>query len=321
MRKLLFSLVFFVMIGSLFAQQDAQFSYYMNNHLYYNPAWAGVENITKITLLHRSQWAWYQSTFDDGGAPTTQVFSLSTPIYKLKSGFGTHIVHDQLGPQNNLEMQGSFAYHLGVKDSKVSVGLRTGFFSQSIQWDYLRAIDPDDPVLSGKSGKESQIRPDMAGGIFFVHEDYYGGVSFNHILKSSFDFGLNDVRNALANHMFITGGYYYDISTMARLHSSALMQTDFKQYNVTLGLILTMMQRGQEQFWGGLTVRQSEDIGALLGYNFLKDKSLKVGYSFGYVFKDRIAKEPTSHEFILMYELPGIGPVNKKIQHTPRFRH
>ncbi len=304
-----------------FAQQDAQFSYFMHNRLYYNPAAAGLENVTRLTALHRSQWAFYQSDFDDGGAPTTQVISMSTPLYKWKTGVGAHIVHDQLGPQNNLEFQLSGAYHLAINDAKLSLGLRAGFFSQSINWDYLRAIDENDPVLAGKTSRESQVRPDLAVGAFFVDEKYYAGISFNHLIQSSFDFGINDLRNALSSHAFLTGGYYHNLSTMAQLHASTIVQTDFKQYNVTLGAIVTMMDRGREKMWGGITLRQSEDIGVLLGYHFLKDKSLKFGYSFGYIVKDQAAKQPTSHEFLLIYELPPIGPVQRKVQHTPRFRH
>lgn len=321
--RTIYTLVFLCLVLSFRAnaQQDAQFSYFMDNTLFYNPAFAGVENITKLSLLHRSQWAFYQSSFDDGGAPNTQVFSMTSPIFKINSGFGAHIVHDQLGPLNNLEVQGSFAYHLPINTSKLSLGIRAGFFSQTINWDNLRAIDPDDPLLVGKVNRDSQIRPDMAAGLLFMNEKYYAGVSVNHILKSSFDFGISELRNALSNHIFITGGHYYTINANARLHSTALIQSDFKQYNVTLGAIITMMQQGKDQFWGGITLRQSEDIGVLLGYYFLKDKSLKFGYSFGYVVKDQAAKEPTSHEVILTYELPTIGPVNKKQQHTPRFRH
>ena len=323
MKKLIISsALFFGTLSALFAQQDAQFSHYMNNTLFYNPAFAGVENVTKITLLHRSQWAFYKSDFDKGGgAPTTQVFSITSPVYMVNGGVGVHVVHDQLGPFNNLETQASFAYHYGLKDSKITFGLRTGFFSQTIHWDYLRATDPNDPVLADKIGSESQTRPDLAAGIFYIHEKFYGGVSFNHLLKSSFDFNVENLNSALANHMFFTGGYYYNINTVGRLHSSMMFKTDFKQFNFTASAILTKLERQKEQLWLGIVLRQAEDVGLMFGYHFLEDKSLRVGYSFGYVVSNRAAKSPTSHEVILIYELPGIGPVNKKIEHTPRFRH
>lgn len=315
--------IFYFLIGALFfglntanAQQDAQFSYYMKNTLFYNPAFAGVEGITQISLLHRSQWAGYASTFDDGGAPTTQVFSVTTPIYKFKSGFGAHIVNDNLGPLNNLEVQLSYAYHLGIKNSKLSFGIRTGIFSQSIDFDQYRPIDSDDRVLVNRSGKESQVRPDLALGAYFRSEKYYAGLSFNHLVQSEFDFGVNDVRNALENHAYFTFGYIHKVNLDVRLEPSLLVQTDFNEYSFIIGGIGYY----KDQMWAGVSFRQADDVNVLLGYNFLKDKSLSFGYSFGYVIQDQDAKEPTTHEVLLSYKLPVNPQSGKKVARTPRFR-
>src|SRR5687768_3099464 len=98
---------------SAHAQQDPQFTQYMLNNLYVTPAYAGVDGVTQLTVIHRSQWLGYQSSFGDGGAPTTQLISFNTPIYKIKSGFGAYITRDELGPQTNSEIQAMYAYHLG----------------------------------------------------------------------------------------------------------------------------------------------------------------------------------------------------------------
>lgn len=316
--------IFYFLLGALFfsldaahAQQDAQFSYYMKNALFYNPAFAGVEGITQISLLHRSQWAGYTSTFDDGGAPTTQVFSVNTPIFKFRSGFGAHIVNDNLGPLNNLEVQLSYAYHLGIKNSKLSFGVKAGIFSQSIDFDEYRPIDTDDVVLINRSGKESQVRPDMALGVYFRNEKYYAGLSFNHLVQSEFDFGVNEVRNALENHAYFTIGYIHTVNFDVKLEPSLLVQTDLNEYSFIIGGIAYY----KDQMWGGVSFRQSDDVNVLLGYNFFKDKSLSFGYSFGYVIQDQDAKEPTTHEVLISYKLPVNPGGRKKTIRTPRFRY
>ena len=135
MRKVIV-IAFSLLSGlSLQAQQDPQFTQYMFNTLYYNPGYAGVEGVTKLTAIHRSQWFGYQPTIGGGGAPTTQIVSMTTPLYKINSGFGAYVVNDKLGPQNNLEIQASYAYHLAVRDAKLSFGLRTGLYSQTIDFD------------------------------------------------------------------------------------------------------------------------------------------------------------------------------------------
>jgi type IX secretion system PorP/SprF family membrane protein len=299
----------------LLAQQDAQFTQYMFNHLYLTPAAAGADGVTKASILYRLQWQGYQSSFGDGGAPTSQILTFSTPIYKLKSGFGMYILNDRLGPQNNLEAQAMYAYHLGIKENKLSFGVKLGIYSQTIDFSKYRPIDEDDPFIVN-NGKESQIRPDLGVGLMWRSQKYYAGAGFNHLLKSEFDFG-SSLRNSLETHMDLTGGYFFDVNMDLQISPSFLVKTDFNEYSVDLAVIATY----QDTMWGGLAFRSSEAANVLLGYSFLKDKSLRFGYSIDFILKDRAAKENFSHEFLLTYQLPVVTGGLKKIVRTPRYRH
>jgi type IX secretion system PorP/SprF family membrane protein len=307
--------LFLALIIKSMAQQDPQFTQYMFNTLYYNPGFAGTEGVTKLTAMHRSQWLGYSPSFGGGGAPTTQIISMTAPIFKINSGFGAYIINDKLGPQNNLEAQASYAYHLGIKESKLSFGIRVGLFSQTLNFDQYRATDPNDPLLKA-SGKESQVRPDLSGGVFFRKEKYYAGISFNHLIKSEFDFGVNQ-RSALEQHYYLTGGYIYQVSFDLKFQFSTLVKTDLTQTSFDLSGLAFY----KDTMWGGLSFRQSEAAILLLGYSFLKDKSLKLGYALDYVVKDQNAKQPTSHELMLSYELPVNPGSGKKVVRTPRYRH
>lgn len=316
MRKICTMLIIILVHNLSFGQQDPQFSQYMFNTLFYNPAFAGVEGITQFTAIHRTQWAGYTSTFDGGrGNPSTQMISLNTPILKFNSGFGMHVVNDNLGPLNNLEAQMSYAYHLGLKNGKISFGIKAGIFSQSIDRNEYRPNVSPDPLID--AGEDSQIRPDLAFGIYYRTEKYFGGVSVNHITKAEFDFGEAGSRNALEQHMIITGGYDYEFNYKLIITPSVLVKTDFNSYSFDLGVIGTY----NDKMWGGLSFRQSEAMIIILGYSLLKDNSLKLGYSFDYVIQNQDAKEPTSHEFMLSYTLPPAIAGGKKIIRTPRFRH
>lgn len=301
--------------AKLFAQQDAQFTQYMFNHLYLTPAAAGADGVTRASMLYRLQWQGYQSSFGDGGAPTSQILTFSTPIHKLKSGFGMYVLNDRLGPQNNLEAQAMYAYHLGIKENKLSFGIKLGVYSQTIDFDRYRPIDEDDPFIK-TSGKESQIRPDLGVGVMYRSEKYYAGIGFNHLLKSEFDFGTT-LRNALENHMNITAGYFFDVNMDLQVSPTVLVKTDFNETSFDFAVIATL----RNTMWGGLAFRSSEAANLLLGYSFLKDKSLRFGYSIDFVLKDRAAKENFSHEFMLSYELPVTSGAVKKIVRTPRYRH
>jgi type IX secretion system PorP/SprF family membrane protein len=316
MLKRTFYTLLIVMSGvSVQAQQDPQFTQYMFNNLYITPAYAGVEGVSQFTAFHRSQWLGYESSFGDGGAPTTQMLSFTAPIYKLKSGFGAYVTNDRLGPQNNSELQAMYAYHLGVKDNKLSFGIKAGIYAVSVNGTYYRYIQEGDRLIL--TGKESQIRPDLGFGVFYRSEKYYAGFGVNHLIKSEFDFGVDEARNALENHMNVTAGYYYEVNFDLKLNPTILVKTDFKEYSFDVALIATI----KDKMWAGLSFRQSEAANVLLGYSFLKDKSLKLGYAIDVVVKDQQAKENFSHEMMLSYQLPVAPGTGKKVVRTPRYRH
>ena len=279
------------------------------------PAYAGVDGVTRFTAVHRSQWLGYQSSFGDGGAPTTQMVSFNTPIYKLRSGFGAYVVNDRLGPQNNLDIQTMYAYHLGIKETKLSFAVKLGIFSQAINGTYYRYIDSEDPLIV--QGKESQVRPDLGFGLFYRAEKYYVGLGFNHLLRNEFDFGNDPVKAPLTNHINFTGGYFYEVSFDLRVQFTTAVRTDLNKTQVDIGGIAYI----KDTMWGGIAFRQGEAGSLLLGYSLLKDKSLKLGTGIDFVIVDREAKENFSLEFMLSYDLPVSINSGKKVVRTPRYRH
>ncbi len=314
-RKILVLIVLLAVIKPVLGQQDAQFSQYMFNDLYNNPAYSGVMGVTNFTMLYRSQWTGYTGTYDEGGAPNSFLASFNTPILRLRSGAGFYFINDVIGNRNNVQFMGSYAYHLGVGNGKLSFGLRAGIYGQSIDISQYRAVQPNDPLLA--YGKEYQYRPDMGVGIYYKAEKYHASVAINHILNTEFDFGSDSLRNALENNMVLGGGYKYELNYDIILTPALLVKTDFVSYSFDISVLGTY----REKFWGGLSYRQSEAVVALLGVNLLKDKSLKLGYSFDYVIQAQKAKQATSHELLLSYNMPAVTGGGKKIIRTPRFRH
>lgn len=314
-RKILVLIVLLAVVKPVLGQQDPQFSQYMFNDLYNNPGYSGVMGVTNFMAIYRSQWVGYSGTYDQGGAPSTFLASFNTPIFRVRSGAGFYFLNDNIGPQNNIQFMASYAYHLGVGNGKLSFGVRAGVFGQSIDFEQYRAVNPDDPLLL--NGKESQYRPDMGVGIYYKAEKYYAGVSLNHLLKTEFDFGSDSLKNALETNAVINGGYSYELNYDVILTPSVIVKTDFVSYSFDISVLATY----REKFWGGLSYRQSEAIVALLGVNLLKDKSLKIGYSLDYVFQAQKAKQATSQEILLSYNMAAVTGGGKKIIRTPRFRH
>jgi type IX secretion system PorP/SprF family membrane protein len=136
-------------------------------------------------------------------------------------------------------------------------------------------------------------------------------------LEPSFDYGTSVVgglSNAISTKYIINGGTTIVISRDFVIKPTTLIRTDFKSYTFEISSIAYF----QEKMWGGLSFRRSESISLLLGYSIM-DNQLKFGYAFDYVVKDREAKEPTSHEIYIRYNLPDLIFGGRKAVKTPRF--
>ena len=293
------------------AQQDENFTQYTSNMLYYNPAYAGVEGLTKLTAVHRTQW------LGNSFAPKTQMVSFTTPIYRLSSGGGLHFAQDKIGAQSNLQAQGSYAYHLHIKEleTKVSFGVRVGAIAKSIDTEVYEPNNIDDPLLN--IGRQYEVQPDLGAGIYARSEKIFGGVAFSHLLQGEFKYAEDQTTAPLEPHMNVMFGYDYVYGRKITITPSLLVQSDFNTYNFTLSTIGNY----DEKYWGGLAFRQGDAINIITGYSVLKDKSLRFGYAFDFTFRGQDAKSYGSHEVSLSYTLPPAKPNKDKILRNPRFRH
>lgn len=325
---LLFVLPFFVGLADLQAQQDAQFSQYMFNQQYLNPAVVGLDtNFIHAGLIYRQQWLGYKATFDDGGAPSSTVLSINAPIKRLKSGIGLHIVYDVIGPVTNTEIQLSYAYHIPIKNGRLSFGLRAGMYNQSTDFSKFRPVDSDDPLLSA-TGRINQFVPDFAFGVYLSKPNYYVGASMNHLSQSDIKYATNFTFSSLKQSLNIVGGYNLAINENITLMPSALIKTvitdivNTLSYEATLlGNIETKSRNNIYLGFGFRDLAPTNDLVFLLGVNnLLKDNSLSIGYAFDYVLNGSTAKAPTSHEVRLGYRLPAPKRYERNTIRTPRFR-
>ncbi len=314
----IFSLSIFIQAN---AQQGALFSQYMLNPIYYNAAAAGLDGEAHVTAMHRTQYLGYESSFDGrGGAPSSQLLSFSTPFKfnELPLGLGFNFINDRQGVSNTLTMGLAFAYHFELKRARISIGIKPEIISRTIGFPDLRPNQNPDPLIPNT--KESQVAPDLSLGVYYAKNNYRIGLGISHLLKPSFDFGLSQIdapfENRLERTANISGNYTYKLAYKIILSPSILVRTDFKTYSYDLGALVTF----DDKIWGGLSYRKQEAVSVIIGYAFLKDNVMKVGYSFDYVVEEQNAKQPTSHEFFVRYNLPSLVTGNKKIIRTPRFR-
>ena len=300
-------------------QNDPQFSQYMFNPLYYNPAAAGSEGVSRFQLMHRTQWAGYQPTVtDDGGGPSTQLFSYTMPLDKYKSGIGFFAMNDRYGPAINQAVQVSYAYRMALKNGSLAIGVQGGLFNRGFDFGQFRPNEPD-PLLQG--GRITQAKPDVGVGVYYNTVDYWVGVSALHLNEPAFRLGGTQSVVPQTRTAYLTAGYRLGIGYDLDIQPSVLVG-----YSPTGGrstIAGNIMATWQNKLWAGLGYRAGGTVVGNVGINLMRNNALRLGGAFDWTVLSRAAAitSPSSYEVMLGYALPAIDARKKPIVRTPRFRY
>ncbi len=307
-------------IEPVLAQQDPQFSTYMYNALYYNPAAAGSEGVTRIQLTQRTQYLGYQPTISsDGGAQNTQLLSINLPLDRIKSGVGIYVLNDRLGQITNQSVQLSYAYRATLKNGTLSVGVQAGLFNKGFDYGQLRYDDVDDPLIP--RGKQNQARPDFGAGLYYNTTDYWLGVSLTHINQATYTLGTDRSTNPLNRVAYLTAGYRFGLSYDFDVQPSVLVQYDTKAGLQPSNVSVNLLGTYANNYWLGLGYRLGDAVVATVGANVGRRNALRFGAALDLVTNGTSGKSFTSYEILLGYALPAPSSRKKPIIRTPRFRY
>lgn len=312
MKKLYSIILFFFVaaaVNTTTAQQEAMFTHYMFNKLAINPGYAGTQDAISITALHRSQWV----SFD--GAPTTQNITAHMPIEGKNFGVGLGIINDQIGPTQNLGVNGNFSYHLKVNEkSKLGLGLSAGVNFVSTNLTSLATVEQSDVAFSENIG--SKALPNFGFGAYYYADNYFAGISTPKLLQNNFD--ANDPTGAsiaISNekrHYYLIGG------TILNLTSDGIFKlkpTSFVKITggAPIQMDLTSTVIYDDKIAAGLAIRTGDALGLLVGYTLNND--LTFGYSFDWSYTNKTFKyNGGSHEIMIRYNI-----VKNKDNSMPRY--
>lgn len=285
------------------AQQEPQYTQYMYNTLTINPAYTGSVGHLEATLQHRSQWVGID------GAPSTQAFSIHTPMANERVGLGLSTVNDKLGPSDEFYIDGNFSYTLPVGyESWLAFGIKGGMRMLNIDWSKGIYYEGTDPLLN--TNINNKITPLVGAGVYFYTEKWYAGVSVPNFIRSDY---YDDIQEAAVSdrlHYYVMGGYVFDISdnvkfkpaVLGKIVSGAPITVDVSA-NFLLSEVVTL----------GASYRYDDSVSALAGFQITR--GLFAGYSYDYSVTDLNKYNNGSHEFILRFELL---PKSSRLK-SPRF--
>lgn len=290
MKKQLLLLLTVLFVGfNSSAQQDEQMSVYMQNPLYFNPAYAGSRDALSMIAMTRFQWV----SFD--GAPNTQWFSIHAPILQKSMGIGSHMVNDRIGNRNRtaiyLDVNGSIALN---KTSRIAAGISGGIDMMGYDFSDVQVNDQADPFY----GASNQItKPNFGAGLYYYSDKHFVGISVPRVMEinnSAFD---TIVQTLNTRHFFITGGAIFDLNSVVKLKPTALIKfTPGAPITADLNASFLMY----ETLWAGIMYRFNESMGVNLVYNI--KKTFSVGYAYDFPINGLRTYQNGSHEIFLRYD-------------------
>ncbi len=299
--------------------QDPNFSQFLNNPVYYNPALAAINGGYTFRSHARNLWAPIPGRFN------TFAVSFEAEVVP-KLGVAVQAFSDVAG-EALLRTNGghmSYAYRpIETKNFMIQFGVNAGFINKSIDWSKLRFSDQYDESL-GEIGNSKFIAPNY-NNVTYI--DFGSGICarFNHESKkgkaykklvSTFGFSvmhLNQPSDAFFNqNRFLPMKYVFMGNTTLLLNTTIISpaviyerQQDFQTFTVGMSyvknpLIIGIYFRNQTSY----NNRASFDSFILsLGLNtpLKKEQHLKITYSIDFTLSQLRPSSFGSHELSLIY--------------------
>jgi hypothetical protein len=299
-KILIFALMLTCYTG--FAQQDAQYTQYMYNTININPAYAGSRGVMSIFGLHRTQWVGLD------GAPTTNAFSLNTPINNSNLGLGLSLVNDRIGPTSDNTISADISYTVPMSENyKLSFGIKASGNIFNLDTSKLTPAQSNDPNLQNFN---NEFSPNFGAGVYLHSDKLYFGLSVPNFLQ---DTKYNDNEVAVFQermNFYAIGGYVFDLSQSIKFKPAFLTK-------VVTGAPLQVDASANflfyDKFMLGGAYRWDAAVSALAGFQVTD--GLFIGYSYDMETTNLRRYNSGSHEIFLRFEL--FNKVSKMV--SPRF--
>ena len=300
-------------LGTVKAQQDAQFTQFMFNKLTFNPAYAGSTIAPCLSAIHRQQWVGLE------GAPVTSAASFNTSLAKNRVGMGLTFIHDKIGPTRDWSARLAYSYKIPLEDGNISIGLQGNFRQYRVVWnDALLTHTGDNSVTMASS---SRILPNAGIGVYYENPNFYLGVSMPHILENDLDLlediVSTDVLSLENQHLFGMAGVLIDVVDDIKLKPAIMVKY---VNNAPLDVDLNLTAILKNDFWVGLSYRFGgsdvqgfgESIDLFLQYQLTN--SLRLGAAYDFTLSEIQNSSSGTYEFYVSYCLRKTGRIS-----NPRF--
>jgi type IX secretion system PorP/SprF family membrane protein len=268
-----------------------------------NPAYVGSKESISLGALYRKQWV----NIED--APTSFTFAGHAPVGN-NVGLGLSFISDKIGPVTEQNVFGDFSYTIRLSEKdKLALGLKAGVAFHQVGLRDIQSTLPDPSEgIFGQDINDASLN--LGVGAFYYSDKYYVALSVPNLVKSAhLDYNGREYGSDVS-HYFLTAGYVFDVNYELKFKPSFMLKSAF---NVSPSLDLSANFLYKEKVEIGATYRLQDSFGGMV--NFAVTPELRIGYAYDHIISDLKVTTPSSHEFILLYDLFTA----KKVSRSPRF--
>ncbi len=283
--------------GVAVAQQDPQFTQFMQNKLIYNPGYAGTSGAICGVGQFRQQWV----SFD--GAPQSAAIAFDMRLPSVPLGVGLNVITDKIGPMNTTFIRIPVSYNLPLAGGTLGIGIDGGVLQKKINNNWITPepgkVDPNIPgsydALSNPS--LNKLTYDLGFGAFYqIPGKMYVGLSSTHLPAQTVK-GADKISYDMSRHYYIMAGYSFDINPRNKITPNVKVKSDVAATAVDANL--TYMY--DNMIWVGATYRVSDATALMLGYQHATPRGLtyRIGYSYDLTMSKIKGYTSGTHEIIL----------------------
>lgn len=286
------------------AQLEPQFTQYMFNEMFINPAYAGSRDFMSMNLVYRNQWVGIE------GAPTTQTFTAHTPLRNERFGVGLSVMNEEIGVTRDLSVFGNYAYRMPVSFGFVSLGLSAGIIHHT---ERLNDINTNEDNDNSFVGTPQFNLPNAGFGAYVNGDRFYAGFSIPRLLENNIDPLKNKSTNGINTdywHYYITGGYVIPVNENVRMKATTMIKA---VSGAPLIVDIGAHALFHEMFWIGANYRTGDAVAAVAQFQI--NNQLRMGYSYDFTTTELKNYSSGTHEITLGYDFS----FDKKRVVTPRY--
>ena len=306
--------VFVVVCVIAKAQQAPMFTNYSNSYATVNPGFGGLSEGINVTGIYRDQWTGFKDMEGNSVAPKTMLFSGDMPVKALHGGASLAIMKDQIGFEDNINVNMGYAFHLDLGSGTLGIGLALNMINRSVDFDKFRPTVENDPMLP--KGEKDAMLVDANFGLFWqIPETFYIGFSATNLFESKGKELLSSSTSSASfvgdRTFYLMSGFEYQFNNpVFKLLPSMCIMSDIASTQFNIGTKLLY----NNKVWGGINYRFQESIAAMIGF---KIKDIQISYSYD-INTMGIAVQG-SHEICVSYLFKMDLEKSPRIYHSIRY--